>query len=227
MNGDKYEVIAICNQEFILESICRNLSQWNFKSTFSIYPCKSVRENMIHENIDAVIYVDIDGSGIDESESIKGSSLSNVPWLIMTKGCNSSNVMGLRDALSVPSFCPIDISIEEIAHALALLCKGHKVLVDEFCEHGFDTQSCTPPSDLREDQRRLLGYLSEGLPNKVIAKREGCDEALIKFKVRSLLTKLGVSNRTQAAVLAIAMGIAPKQISANSRAALGSRGQAH
>lgn len=214
MSGDKYDVIAICSQEFILESICRNLSQWNFKSDFSVYPCKSVQENIIDATVDAVIYVDIDGMGIDEAEIIKGSPLSNIPWLILTKGCNSCNVMGLRDTLSLPSFCPIDISIEEISHTLALLCKGRKVLVDEFCEHGFDAQICAPPSDLREDQRRLLGYLSEGLPNKVIAKREGCDEALIKFKVRSLLTKLGVSNRTQAAVLAIAMGIAPKQISA-------------
>lgn len=216
MNQDRYEIIAICTQEFILESICRNLSQWNFNSIFSVYPCKSVREDMLYANIAAVVYVDIDGSGIEESESIKGSPLSNVPWLILTKGCNNSNVMSLRDALSMPSFCPIDISIEEIAHALSLLCKGHKVLLDEFCDYGFDTQIYKPPSDLREDQRRLLGYLSEGMPNKVIAKREGCDEALIKFKVRSLLTKLGVSNRTQAAVLAIAMGIAPKRNSATS-----------
>lgn len=107
------------------------------------------------------------------------------------------------------SFCPIDISMDELTHVLALLCKGRKVCLDGFC----DPQTTLPKNariaNLAEDQHRLLGYLSEGLPNKVIARREGCDESLVKFKVRSLLLKLGVSNRTQAAVKAISMGIAP------------------
>jgi DNA-binding NarL/FixJ family response regulator len=60
---------------------------------------------------------------------------------------------------------------------------------------------------LTEDQVRLMQFLSEGYSNKEIALLEQTAENTVKMRVRALLAKLDVSNRTQAAVIAARAGM--------------------
>lgn len=53
----------------------------------------------------------------------------------------------------------------------------------------------------------LLRYLSDGLSNKEIARAKDCTEGTVKVHIRQLMLKLGVANRTQAAVLAVRAGL--------------------
>jgi len=55
---------------------------------------------------------------------------------------------------------------------------------------------------LTEQERRILEYIAEGLTNREIAGRMSLAEKTVKNYVSSLLGKLGVERRTQAAVLA-------------------------
>jgi two-component system nitrate/nitrite response regulator NarL len=62
-------------------------------------------------------------------------------------------------------------------------------------------------SDLKEcklsaREAEILGCLTKGEPNKVIARRLDITEATIKVHVKAILRKLGASNRTQAAMWA-------------------------
>ena len=59
---------------------------------------------------------------------------------------------------------------------------------------------------LSSQESRILEGLVEGHPNKVIARELGTAEATIKVHVKSILRKLGVSNRTQAAIWAMRSG---------------------
>jgi two-component system response regulator DevR len=56
--------------------------------------------------------------------------------------------------------------------------------------------------DLTDQERRILGLVAEGLTNREIAQRMFLAEKTIKNYVSSLLAKLGLERRTQAAVLA-------------------------
>ncbi|WP_243652471.1 response regulator transcription factor [Novosphingobium sp. PhB165] len=56
--------------------------------------------------------------------------------------------------------------------------------------------------NLNERERMVLGHLGQGLPNKAIARDLGVSESAMKASVKSILKKLGVRNRTQAAVMA-------------------------
>ncbi len=65
-----------------------------------------------------------------------------------------------------------------------------------------------PTSDhLTPRERDVLRLVVEGLANKQIAQRLGIGEKTIKTHVSRLLAKLGVTDRTQAAVLAIREGL--------------------
>jgi two-component system response regulator DevR len=55
-------------------------------------------------------------------------------------------------------------------------------------------------ADLSPQERRLLDHLGEGLPNREIAQRMELAEKTVKNYVSSLLGKLGMRSRTEAAV---------------------------
>ena len=66
------------------------------------------------------------------------------------------------------------------------------------------------PEDLSPRDVEILRCLVLGLPNKAIAQQFKLSEATIKVHVRHLLRKIGAENRTQAAVWAIARGLAAR-----------------
>jgi len=51
-------------------------------------------------------------------------------------------------------------------------------------------------------EAQILGCLTQGEPNKVIARKLDITEATIKVHVKAILRKIGASNRTQAAIWA-------------------------
>ena len=53
-----------------------------------------------------------------------------------------------------------------------------------------------------EQERRILELIAEGLTNRQIGERLYLAEKTVKHYVTSILTKLGLERRTQAAVLA-------------------------
>jgi two-component system nitrate/nitrite response regulator NarL len=66
----------------------------------------------------------------------------------------------------------------------------------------------TPPTDmgfsLSAREQQILGCLVEGLANKEIARELSIAEATVKVHLKALLRKLKASNRTQAAMWAVA-----------------------
>jgi DNA-binding NarL/FixJ family response regulator len=59
-----------------------------------------------------------------------------------------------------------------------------------------------PVSALSEQEKRVLELIGEGLTNRQIAERMFLAEKTVKNYVSSMLTKLGMKRRTQAAAFA-------------------------
>lgn len=62
--------------------------------------------------------------------------------------------------------------------------------------------SASPADALSERETEVLNLIAEGLPNAAIAQRLGVSEKTVKNHVTSILAKLQVQDRTQAAVFA-------------------------
>ncbi len=62
-----------------------------------------------------------------------------------------------------------------------------------------------PTALMSEQQWKILQLLAEGLPNKAIAKGLGIAPSTVKNQLTLVFEKLGVSNRTQAAIAARAL----------------------
>lgn len=70
-----------------------------------------------------------------------------------------------------------------------------------------------PPETLTERETEVLRLVSLGLANKEIARRLGIGEGTVKTHVSSMLGKLGLQSRTQAALHAVRIGlVSPEEV---------------
>ena len=65
--------------------------------------------------------------------------------------------------------------------------------------------ACAQPIAMSPQQWRILELLAQGLPNKEIARKLGIASSTVKNQLTGVFERLGVANRTQAAVAARAI----------------------
>jgi NarL family two-component system response regulator LiaR len=104
-----------------------------------------------------------------------------------------------------------DVQPAELVRAIRTVADGEALLhpavaarlMEEFSE------SERPPADeaLTAREREVLELIARGLPNKLIARDLGIAEKTVKTHVSSILGKLGLTDRTQAALYAVRSGL--------------------
>jgi len=119
----------------------------------------------------------------------------------------------------VNGFCLTAARPEVLIKSLELVTLGESIFPFEVLRSLMDSapQNQSQPlqdntaepklSDLKEcklsvRESEILGCLTKGEPNKVIARKLDITEATIKVHVKAILRKIGASNRTQAAMWA-------------------------
>jgi NarL family two-component system response regulator LiaR len=102
-----------------------------------------------------------------------------------------------------------DVTVDELAQAIRAAHAGRATLSPEVAQVIVRTASQPPKPglDLTERERAVLVLMVEGLNNTQIAGRLMVSPSTIKSHVSNILTKLGVSSRTEAVTLALRRGI--------------------
>jgi two-component system nitrate/nitrite response regulator NarL len=103
-----------------------------------------------------------------------------------------------------------ELSAEAFAHSLRLICSGERVFPRELTlrpKPGTRLHEAPPPrSDvdhLSPREKEMLSHLVEGHSNKGIARILGTTEETVKVHLKSLLRRIRLDNRTQAAIWAL------------------------
>ncbi len=97
-----------------------------------------------------------------------------------------------------------DVSAEELARAIRAAHSGRATLSPDAAQALVQSsnQPPVPGLDLTEREREVLGLIVEGLNNTQIAEKLTVSPSTIKSHVSSILSKLGVTTRTEAVTLA-------------------------
>jgi two-component system, NarL family, response regulator DevR len=146
-----------------------------------------------------------DGNGIELCRDLL-SRMPELRCLILTSYTSDEAML---DAIlaGASGYVVKDIKGMELARAVKEVGAGRSLLDNRaaaalMAKLRGATEQPDPLSGLTEQERTLLGLLSEGLSNKQIANRMFLAEKTVKNYVSRLLAKLGMQRRTQAAVFA-------------------------
>lgn len=120
-----------------------------------------------------------------------------------------------------------DLPWERLAGYLKLIGFGEKIFPSQLADkligdNGEEVRAriaATVDSvNLSAREMEILQRLISGLPNKIISRQLSISEATVKVHVKAVLRKLGVANRTQAAIWAAAQGLQASALGGGSTA---------
>ena len=104
-----------------------------------------------------------------------------------------------------------DAEAEEVAAAIRAAVRGEVHLDSEIARRLTQDLRCGPagPALLTQRERQILALLGEGRSNREIANILVISERTARTHVSNVLSKLNLTSRTQAALLAIREGLVP------------------
>ena len=165
-----------------------------------------------------VVLLDIrmpDMDGLQALSAIKDNGFKTA--VIILTGFVRIEYLTRAITLGAAGFLSKDVDPERIPHAIRIVSSGdsiidREVLQEAIREFYFVTGSEQPEpastiQPLTKQELRVLKFIGEGLNNESIAQMLSVSRNTIKAHVSSILSKLGLSNRTQAAIWAVRRGL--------------------
>ncbi len=170
-------------------------------------------EEELHEAPHVVLWLDMDGD--------RGAEIDLIPrlrrrWpltriILLTRSRQTPADMKAVFDGTLDAVLSLDMNVSGLSHALGVVLLGGRIVSAELLECGDEPQNEERPVGrkgtgdeprLSPRQRQILEAITNGLSNKEIARLLNVSEATVKVQVRIILSKIGVANRTQAAVWA-------------------------
>jgi two-component system nitrate/nitrite response regulator NarL len=165
-----------------------------------------------------IILLDIKMPGMTGTETLKKLRECGVstPVLMLTMSREDED---LRAALhgGAQGYLLKDMDPEELVPSLDAALHGDNVIAKEMVGilarivQGRTIDETTRPtealSDLTPREQEILIHVAEGQSNKMIAKALSITDGTVKLHVKSILRKLGVHSRVEAAVMAVEHGL--------------------
>lgn len=152
------------------------------------------------------------GPGIDGLEATRRIAALGLPSRVLMLSLHDMPAY-VREALAAGAagYVLKDASITELRGAVSQVMAGQSVMPLNLINAALrQNKREVRPADalntLTPREREVLAQIAEGLTNKEIARQLGVSPATVKAHVERIIAKLGVADRTQAAVLVARAG---------------------
>ncbi|MGA9422623.1 MAG: response regulator transcription factor [Rhodanobacteraceae bacterium] len=163
----------------------------------------------------ALVDLVMPGGGIDATRKIRAAS-PDTQVVLLTSFEDAQQIVAAVQAGALSCLLK-DVDADALADALRKAARGEAVLhprvaarLVEALRDGTTTGSRILES-LSQREHEVLTLMAEGMSNLSIAERLGIGEKTVKTHVSNVLGKLGVSDRTQAAVYAWKSGLKKRE----------------
>ena len=144
-------------------------------------------------------------NGLEFIEKFRAAAPA-VPLVIYTM---HEDAPTLRQALAcgAAGVIPKTHSRKLLQKAVELVMEGGIYVPPNLARQFADSDAAPPAAkaEISPQQWKILELLAEGFPNKEIARRLGIASSTVKNQLTAIFERLGVSNRTQAAIAARAL----------------------
>lgn len=163
---------------------------------------------LVTQLVPDVVLMDVRlGLGIDGLEATRRIAALGLPSRVIMLSLHDMPAY-VREALAAGAagYVLKDASISELRGAVSQVMTGQSVIPlglinAALRESEREVRAADGLAALTTREREVLGQVAEGLTNKEIARQLNVSPATIKAHVERIIAKLGVADRTQAAVL--------------------------
>ena len=144
--------------------------------------------------------------GIEATQAIR-SEMPEVEVIALTSVLEDTSVSGAVRAGAI-GYLLKDTDAEELKRAIQAAAEGRVHLAPEAAARLMrEVRAPESPEELTEREAEVLRLVARGQANKQIASSLFVSEKTVKAHVSSILMKLGVQSRTQAALHAVRTGL--------------------
>lgn len=147
-----------------------------------------------------VVLMDLQMPGMDgvkATRHIVSAKLADV--LVLTSFSDSERIFGALDAGAV-GYLLKDADPDDVLNGIRAVSRGESPLHPRAARALIGTRAGSANVQLTGRESEVLGLVKEGLANKQIARRLGISERTVKAHLTSAFARIGVSDRTQAAL---------------------------
>ncbi len=146
-----------------------------------------------------------DGSGIDVCRDVRSTDPS-IKALILTSYDDDEALFAAIMA-GAAGYVLKQIGAGDLVDSVRRVASGQSLIDPQLMARVLERVRSGPPeheelAGLTEQERKILALIAEGMTNRQIGERLYLAEKTVKNYVSSILSKLGLERRTQAAVLA-------------------------
>ena len=159
-----------------------------------------------------VVLMDLEMPRLDGIEATRRITAADpdVAVVVLTSFSDRERILRALDAGAV-GYLLKDAEPEELERAVRAAARGDAPLDPKAARALLSARTERSPADeLSERERQVLAMVAEGLPNKLIARRLEISEKTVKAHLTSVFRRIGVTDRTQAALWAERNGLGPR-----------------
>lgn len=126
--------------------------------------------------------------------------------LVLTTFSDAERILGALDAGAV-GYLLKDADPEDVLEGIRSVSRGESPIHPKAARALLGVRAGSSQSQLTSRESEVLGLVREGLANKQIARRLEISERTVKAHLTSAFARIGVSDRTQAALWAQRNGV--------------------
>jgi len=150
-----------------------------------------------------VVLMDLSMPGLDGAEATRHMTAEHpdVQVLVLTSFADGDHVTNALDA-GAAGYLLKDAEPSTLVDAVRAVASGQSPLDPRVARTYLSTRRSTATTDLTEREREVLALVGTGMANKQIARRLGIREGTVKAHLTSVFQRIGVRDRTAAALWA-------------------------
>lgn len=152
-----------------------------------------------------VVLLDYQLPGVHRLQGLRTLVDANKGGVALFSGVASWSIVESAMEEGANGFIPKTIPLKTLVHAIRFIADGESYLPSEYMRRFTSGEGVN--FGLKPREMQVLSFLCEGMTNKEIGREVGIDEVIVKMDVKAICRKLGVKNRTGAAIVARRNGV--------------------